>query len=495
MDTNYKDYIFIIYSHKLNIKNANKLYERYLSSFIKNLKIKVFITYGDKSQFIFSKNDKKSSYYTIKDNCIILNTDDDYSNLNKKTAILFKSLYDLYPNMHGCFKCDDDLILNINSLFKMKIYIEYCESLNMPVNYCGKLIYNIDDEIDLYCGGPFYYCSNAAVKCFRTVSSNAVSLFIAEDRMVGSVLRQNKISPIHYDSYFDDILEINGYNFHNKDHKNTVFVRIQGGLGNQLFQIISGYGIALKNNMNFVILDSSEVKTDFTHTTNNAYIIKRFFGKFPNINMQFINTDLLDYYKEKPEHCLQYDEIKFNDDVLLDGFFQNEKYFSFCRNEILYKLKSTPEYYRFFELMFGNKAEIIREKATNGYFIHIRRGDYVKNQLYSINYDKYFSSAIAYILSIDPSAFFFIVSDDIPYCKSYNILNNIQKEFIELEDIETMYFMTYCNKGGICSNSTFSWWGSYLIENPDKIVTFPSKWMNNDWVNDIYYDGSITINC
>lgn len=497
VDTEYRDYIFIIYSHKANLDKANKLLERYLVSFVSNLKIKVFIMYGDKTEFNASSKRKPSADYIIRDKYLILNTADDYSSLNRKTALMFKSLIEIFPNVQGCYKCDDDLILNMNSIFKIKMYIEYCKKFNTPIDYCGKICYLADnnDGIELYCGGPLYYLSNKSMACVKNVSQQDISQYTAEDRMVGSILHKNKIAPMNFDAYSDNIMDIDEYSFHNKHHKNTVFQRIHGGIGNQLFQIVSGYAIALKNNMNFVIINSSAIKRDFSHSADNNYLINTVFSKFPRINMNCINVDLIDYHKEKPEDCFQYKELKFTDDIFLDGYFQNEKYFSFCRTEILHKLKSRPEYYRFLEMQFGSDAEKYRKQLANSYFIHIRRGDYVNNPLYSINYDKYFSSAIAYILSIDPDAFFYVISDDIKYCKTYAVLNNIRKEFINLDDIETMHFMTYCGKGGICSNSSFSWWGSYLNENPDKIVTFPSKWTNNDWINDIWYEGSITINC
>jgi hypothetical protein len=446
---------------------------------------------------------QKSPEFLIHENHLILNVEDDYQNLNRKTYELFKTIYYLYPNCIGCFKCDDDVLLNLNTLFKFNQYLEYCAKIKQEVNYVGQIVFLPPEEI--YCGGPLYYLSNRALKCFQPHVftpehfEKIKKKTIAEDRMVGYIMEDNGICPIDHKLYDDNLKMINGYSYHNKDHKNTLYLRIQGGIGNQLFQIASGYGIAMQNDMNFVIFDTCDIKSDFTHTDDNRYILETLFKEFPNIKIKCLNVEEIPYYKEKPENSFQYSELKFQYDVLLDGYFQNEKYFNFCRSDILYKLKAKSQYYNFFKMLYQKNAEQMAQKVKNSYFIHIRRGDYVKvphfSKLYSINYDKYFTSAIAYILDADPDAFFYIVSDDIPYCKSYHVLNNINKGFVDLGDIETLYFMSYCYKGGICSNSTFSWWGSYLNENPDKIVTFPSKWMNNDWINDIYYDGSITINC
>ena len=44
--------------------------------------------------------------------------------------------------------------------------------------------------------------------------------------------------------------------------------------------------------------------------------------------------------------------------------------------------------------------------------------------------------------------------------------------------------MANCQKGCICANSTFSWWGSFLNQTGSKIY-MPKTWFKND-IN--YYD-------
>jgi len=53
--------------------------------------------------------------------------------------------------------------------------------------------------------------------------------------------------------------------------------------------------------------------------------------------------------------------------------------------------------------------------------------------------------------------------------------------------------MSKCSKGGICANSSFSWWGAFL--NPNRTIIMPSRWFNSSdmWIEGYYFPGVIKI--
>jgi hypothetical protein len=502
MDIPEKDYIFVIYTCKKNLEKANQMYNCFCEIMESTISIKLLIMYGDVIH----------TDYEIKDNkYLVINVDDGYEFLYLKSLQLFKIINNIFPKIKGCFKCDDDIVLNLFSLGKFIETLKYfsidysgvvitsIENNNNNIHLINKNINkNVNTPSAIYCGGPLYYLGKKSLDIIENIIIKDVEHIFYEDLMIGYILNKNNIYPIHSNLYNNDVLLYNTlmYNccsYHNTKHNNILFIRIRGGLGNQMFQIASGYGIAKKNNMDCIIINSSNVlKNDFTHTKDNNFFMNIIFNAFPTVNLECINLKQLKYYKEESKDCFIFNDFILKEDFLFDGYFQNEKYFIDYKNIIVEKFKDNNLYKNLLNNIKNNKEHELLLKTS--YFLHVRRGDYVNNPTHQIDYDTYYSKAISYILEKDKNANFVIISDDIEYCKTYRVFNNINKVFFNNSSpLETIYFMSFFYKGGICCNSTFSWWGSYLNNNRNKLVLFPSKWINNEWSVDIYYENSTII--
>jgi hypothetical protein len=101
--------------------------------------------------------------------------------------------------------------------------------------------------------------------------------------------------------------------------------------------------------------------------------------------------------------------------------------------------------------------------------IHVRRGDLSQFPgQYRILTPDYYQDAIN---KFDRDTKFLVFSDDIEYCRQIFIGDNFTFSS-EAHDDRDLYLMSLCQHQ-IIANSTFSYWGAFLNENPDKIVLQP----------------------
>lgn len=274
-----------------------------------------------------------------------------------------------------------------------------------------------------------------------------------------------------------------------------LIVKLKGGLGNQLFQYALGRQCAIKNNTD-LFLDTSSFKTD----TLREFSLNQFNIKVQSIsNLNSFEFDGknysfdLSFFKKISNPFLFSNKIKekgFNFSPLvlnqtkkyyLDGYWQSEKYFSNIRSILLNEISLSPH-------LLSQEKYILNSnsiKNTNSVSIHIRRGDYVTNpktsSYHGVCSKDWYLEAVNYLESNYSNLRYFIFSDDIAWAKE-NISPNASTQYINPglsgEEAIDIMLMSLC-KHNILANSSFSWWGAWLNQNPDKQVVAPKKWFTH----------------
>ena len=128
---------------------------------------------------------------------------------------------------------------------------------------------------------------------------------------------------------------------------------------------------------------------------------------------------------------------------------------------------------------------------TNSVSLHVRRGDYVKLQhIHGLCDLDYYAHAIRFITEHLTNPHFFIFSDDIQWVTN-NLKIGFSHTFVDInhghDSAWDMWLMANC-KHNIIANSSFSWWGAWLNQNPNKIVVAPAQWFADGQQTDIISD-------
>lgn len=204
-------------------------------------------------------------------------------------------------------------------------------------------------------------------------------------------------------------------------------------------------------------------------------ITKTLFGDKKFKSQKYIHEDetLYEYNFNK-----KYLEIDKNIDSYFYGFFQSHRYFEDIKEEVN-KIYTFPDIEEYDQKNF----EILKKiRANESVSIHIRRNDYLANDLFKVLDINYYEDAFNFIKDKleNKELSFFVFSDDISWCKEN--LDFLKKEkvfYIDWNKKENSYkdmqLMSECHHN-IIPNSTFSWWGGYLNKNINKIVIAPKYW-------------------
>lgn len=165
--------------------------------------------------------------------------------------------------------------------------------------------------------------------------------------------------------------------------------------------------------------------------------------------------------------------IDNNQKMIFAGFFQNDTFASAVKKDLHRDL------IQYTSLGTDNDRLLTRIKERDSISLHIRRGDYIGLPLYDIfNGTEYYQRAISYFKIKYHNPVFVIFSDDIPWVKE-NLIIGCDCEYVDWNNGEDSFkdliVMSHCVHN-IIANSSFSWWGAWLNQNPAKIVISPKKW-------------------
>jgi len=277
-----------------------------------------------------------------------------------------------------------------------------------------------------------------------------------------------------------------------------VVVRIIGGLGNQMFQYALGRYLSVKNDTELKLditgfesyklhkysLDAFSIEKKVA-PKNELEGFKKYKAKSGRrwfLYNKFVANNSM-YFQEKG-FAFDPEALRLCGDAYIDGYWQSEKYFKGIESTIRAEFS--------FVLPQGEKDKEISEliRKCNSVSIHIRRADYVTdaatNNAHGTCPIEYYDKAIKIMVGKVTNPHFFIFSDDHEWVKQ-NIKINHPVVYIDHNNADTNYqdlrLMASC-KHNIIANSSFSWWGAWLNENPNKIVIAPQKWFADTSKND-----------
>ena len=256
-------------------------------------------------------------------------------------------------------------------------------------------------------------------------------------------------------------------------------VRLQGGLGNQLFQYSFGRSLSLVRNEE-LFFDKTLIEADPQRSYSlGAYGL-------------MLNFDPSVHGPLFVENGMPYDPrvLTTPKGTVFHGYWQSEKYFNI---PVIRKEFSRPAYEPS-NATLDMAAWITEHKNTC--FVSVRRGDYIRlNVALPL---EYYIHGMRMIEANYPDTHFFIFSDDEPWCVDNFKETNCTVVRSGRKDSKTecgtvhwdLWLMSLC-RNAVLANSTFSWWGAWLNPREDRTVIaskktfpgcdirdlFPEKWM------------------
>lgn len=272
-----------------------------------------------------------------------------------------------------------------------------------------------------------------------------------------------------------------------------IVTRMDGGLGNQMFQYAFGLYLAHRHQSRLVLdlgsfqsgpqhgymLDRFQITARPLSESLNQKVPKRY--RSPSSNElttwlpDWLNSGVLRRIKERP---FGFDEkyLKSCDNSYLVGYWQSEKFFPGMRGELLKQFTPTKR-------LCDESSRVIESmQSSPSVSLHIRRGDYINNPATAGIYEQvslgYYRTCVERFAQQHDGAQVYVFSNDLDWCRR-ELQLRLPTRYIDHTDqqhaYEDLVMMSHacCN---VIANSTFSWWAAYLNDRPDQMTFAPTRW-------------------
>lgn len=295
-----------------------------------------------------------------------------------------------------------------------------------------------------------------------------------------------------------------------------IYLVLRGRIGNQLFMYAYANSLRTTKDELIIIDDSKVLKENWENSLVNYNLPNVKYVHKPQYFSSFFKLLLLDFYHQKKIFHMDFNEkyeyeikksekylkrgylacengyYNFNrctKDLMIDGYFQSERYFIDKKNELLDQLDLNKN------TNLDNYPGIDEIREKNSVCISIKIEHNIGSSLYDVCTKEYWTKAIDYIINNVENPLFFICSDNVEYVKN-NLIDCTKYRVICQDPKSPVYLslavMSLC-KHFIIGNTSYGWWAQYMSCNKSKIVIAPSKWMKIDMPIDIYQDNWIKI--
>lgn len=263
------------------------------------------------------------------------------------------------------------------------------------------------------------------------------------------------------------------------------------GIGNEMFQFASGYGIARQKNMIVAIPETCKLQNIFRLS---AFVL--------------INTSVCSHFQTLRQLNIGFYDRKIvefsnNTNVSIIGFLQSyryfEKYESDIRNAFSFKdITKTKADTIFNDILYKNNLTCLRiHQSTlvtrNNYIqctkgpkfnvvtivgIHVRRGDWLDPHYAELGFQtaskEYLQKAVNWYKERYAEILFIVASNGMVWTK-LNLPENISVEYLEGNAPEIdIAILTSCNQF-ISTTGTFGWWIGWLIGGNVTYYKWPAR--------------------